>query len=89
MCRTRASARPPCNAVTWYGLLAPRGTPVDVIERLNRETNDILRQPEMREKFLAQGFEPARGSPAEFATFIGGEIVKWAQVVRAAGIAAG
>lgn len=82
------SGLPGYNAVTWYGLLAPRGTPVDVIERLNRETNDILRQPDMREKFLAQGFEPARGSPAEFAAFIGGEIVKWAQVVRAAGIAA-
>lgn len=82
------SGLPGYNAVTWYGLLAPRGTPVEVVERLNRETNDILRQPDMREKLLAQGFEPAGGAPAEFAAFIGSEMAKWAKVVKAAGIAA-
>ncbi len=74
------------NAVTWYGLLAPKGAPAEAVERINREVNAILQQPATREQMLAQGFEPAGGSPAEFAAFISSEIVKWGRVVKAAGI---
>jgi tripartite-type tricarboxylate transporter receptor subunit TctC len=80
------SGLPGYSAVTWYGLLAPKGTPPEVVQRLNREINEILRLPATNEQLVAQGFEPAGTSPAEFAAFIGSEIVKWGKVVKAAGI---
>jgi tripartite-type tricarboxylate transporter receptor subunit TctC len=77
---------PGYSAVTWYGLLAPKGTPADIVQRVSREINEILRLPATREQLIAQGFEPAGTSPAEFQAFIGSEIVKWAAVVKAAGM---
>ena len=75
--------------VTWAVLTCRDGAVVNLgVSYALPENWPSVGQPDMREKFLAQGFEPARGSPVEFAAFIGGEIVKWAQVVRAAGIAA-
>jgi tripartite-type tricarboxylate transporter receptor subunit TctC len=81
------SGLPGYSATTWYGLYAPKGTPPEIVDRLNRETVDLLRQPALREQLVAQGFEPAGNSPDEFARFIKSEIVKWARVVKAAGIA--
>jgi tripartite-type tricarboxylate transporter receptor subunit TctC len=80
------SGLPGYNAVTWYGLLAPRGTPTEVVDKVNQAANEILQMPEVREKLLASGFEPAGGSPKEFATFISSEVVKWRKVVQTAGI---
>jgi tripartite-type tricarboxylate transporter receptor subunit TctC len=80
------SGLPGYSAITWYGLLAPKGTPRDIVQRLNREINEILKQPATRELLLAQGFEPAGNTPAEFAAFISSEIVKWGRVVKAAGL---
>jgi tripartite-type tricarboxylate transporter receptor subunit TctC len=80
------SGLPGYSAITWYGLLAPKGTPREIVQRLNREINEILKQPATREQLLAQGFEPAGNTPAEFAAFISNEIVKWARVVKAAGL---
>jgi tripartite-type tricarboxylate transporter receptor subunit TctC len=77
---------PGYSAVTWYGLLAPRGTPADIVQRVSREINEILRLPATREQLIAQGFEPAGTSPAEFQAFIASEIVKWGGVVKAAGM---
>jgi tripartite-type tricarboxylate transporter receptor subunit TctC len=80
------SGLPGYSATTWYGLYAPKGTPPEIVDRLNREINTILRLPALRERMVAQGFEPAGDSPDEFATFIGNEIVKWGKVVKAARI---
>jgi tripartite-type tricarboxylate transporter receptor subunit TctC len=80
------SGLPGYSAVTWYGLLAPRGTPPEVVQRVSREINEILRLPATREQLVAQGFEPAGTSPSEFAGFISAEIVKWGKVVKAAGM---
>jgi len=68
--------------VGWYGLLAPAGTPVAVIERLNVETNKILRQAAIVEKLAADGAQPMGGTPAQFADHIRNEIAKWASVVK-------
>ncbi len=68
--------------VGWYGLLAPAGTPAAVIERLNVETNKILRQSAVVEKLAADGAEPVGGTPAQFADHIRNEISKWARVVK-------
>ncbi|MDP2708090.1 MAG: tripartite tricarboxylate transporter substrate-binding protein, partial [Burkholderiales bacterium] len=68
--------------VGWYGLLAPAGTPAAIIERLNAETNKILRQAAMVEKFAADGAQPVGGTPAQFADHIKNEISKWEKVVK-------
>ena len=68
--------------VGWYGLLAPAGTPAAVIERLNVETNKILRQAAIVEKLAADGAQPVGGTPAQFADHIRNEISKWAGVVK-------
>jgi tripartite-type tricarboxylate transporter receptor subunit TctC len=80
---------PGYGASGWYGLLAPAGTPRDIVNRLNEEAVRALRAAEVAEKLSAQGAEPAPGTPEEFAAFIRGEIEKWAKVVRAAGMKPG
>ena len=73
------------EASSWFGLLAPAGTPADVVSRLQRETAKALNSPAMKEKLLAQGAIPSGNSPQEFARFIDAEIRKWASVVKASG----
>ena len=79
---------PGFEAVTWIGAVAPAGTPKNIVARLNKEIVDILRAPEMREKLLTEGAEPMTDSPEHFAAYILSEILKWASVVKLAGIAA-
>ena len=71
---------------TWGGLLAPAGTPKDVVAKLNAEVNKALAAPEVREKLMAAGIEPAGGTPAQFSAFITAEMQRWAQVAQRAGI---
>jgi tripartite-type tricarboxylate transporter receptor subunit TctC len=71
---------------TWGGLLAPAGTPKDVVTQLNAEANKALAAADVREKLAAAGIEPAGGSPAQFASFIQSEMQRWAQVAKAAGV---
>lgn len=71
---------------TWGGLLAPAGTPRDVVAKLNGEVNKALAAPEVREKLVAAGIEPAGGTPAQFSAFIQAEMQRWAQVAQRAGI---
>ena len=73
------------EASSWFGLLAPAGTPVDVVSRLQQETAKALNSPAMKEKLLAQGAIPSGNTPAEFARLIEAEIKKWAPVVKASG----
>ena len=70
---------------TWFGLLAPAGTPPDVIAKWNAGVTTILSAPDMRERLAAQGAEAAPDTPAEFARFIDGELVKYAKIVKASG----
>jgi tripartite-type tricarboxylate transporter receptor subunit TctC len=71
---------------TWFGLLAPAKTPRDIIVRLNAEVAKVLASAEIKERFLAEGLEPMGGTPEDFARFIGGEIEKYARVIKAAGV---
>jgi tripartite-type tricarboxylate transporter receptor subunit TctC len=75
------------EASTWYGLLAPARTPPAIITRLHADTVKILAGP-TRQRLEVQGFEPEGGTPAEFAAYIKSEIVKWAKVIKDAGIPA-
>jgi tripartite-type tricarboxylate transporter receptor subunit TctC len=71
---------------TWGGVLAPAGTPRDVVAKLNAEMNKALAAPDVRQKLLGSGIEPAGGSPQQFTDFIQSEMTKWGNVAKAAGI---
>ena len=73
-------------AASWYGLLLPAGTARGVVATLSKEIVAIMRVPDVREKMLAQGFEPVGDAPEEFAKFIREEIARWEKVVKSAGI---
>ena len=77
---------PDQEAETINGLLAPAGTPNDIIARINRDTVAALSLPDVKERLSALGFEPAVTTPAEFGARINSEIAKWDKVVRAANI---
>ena len=77
---------PGYESVSWFGLVAPAGTPKDVISRLHQEAVAILRAPEVGERLARDGTEVVAGAPDEFDAYIRAEIVKWAKVVKAAGI---
>ena len=70
---------------TWFGVLAPAGTPPEVIAKWNTELVKALNAPDVREKMLAQGAEPAPTTPAEFAAFIAREREKYARIIKASG----
>ena len=70
----------------WFGLLAPRGTPNEIVGRLNAEVLKVLAIPEVIEVFRKQGLEPTGSSPEQFATLIVEDVAKWTRAVRAAGI---
>jgi len=76
---------PDYEALTWYGFVAPAGTPAEVIATLNAEMNKALAQPRLMRVMKEQGAEILGGSPAQFGDFIAAEIVRWAPVVKAAG----
>jgi tripartite-type tricarboxylate transporter receptor subunit TctC len=82
------SGYPGFEAVPWFGLMAPAGTPPAIIERLNRETAKILSMPEVRKKFNDIGADVIGGTPADFAAAIEREIPQWAKVIKQAGIKA-
>ena len=73
------------EASSWFGLLAPAGTPADIVSRIQQETAKALASPAIKEKLLAQGAIPGGNTPAEFAKMIEAEIAKWAPVVKASG----
>jgi tripartite-type tricarboxylate transporter receptor subunit TctC len=72
----------------WYGLLTTGKTPRAIVERLSATLRQILNDPETRAQFVKNGLDPAPGSADEFARLLSAEIVKWASVVKAAGIKA-
>jgi tripartite-type tricarboxylate transporter receptor subunit TctC len=71
---------------TWGGVLAPAGTPKEVVAKLNAEINKALGAPDVREKMLGAGVEPAGGTPQQFAEYIQSEMAKWGKVAKDAGI---
>jgi tripartite-type tricarboxylate transporter receptor subunit TctC len=77
---------PGYSAGIWMGLLAPAGTPPDIVDKLSRAANDALKSKEVLTLMDAQGVDPLGGTPAEFGRFIDVELKKWDGVVKAAGI---
>jgi tripartite-type tricarboxylate transporter receptor subunit TctC len=83
------SGFPGFEAVPWFGLLAPAGTPKDVVDRLHEQTVKALATPEVRKRFDELGLEPVGNTPAEFAAVIQKETPEWAKVIKDAGIKLG
>ena len=79
------SGLPGYEAVGWFGVVMPAGTPPDIIGRMNAELVAALKRQEIRERVVAAGAEPAPSTPEEFGALIRSEIGKWAEVVKASG----
>jgi tripartite-type tricarboxylate transporter receptor subunit TctC len=79
---------PGFDSTAWFGLMAPAGTPMDIIDRLHRESVRILALPEVRKRFDELGIEVIGNTPAEFAAVIAAETPQWAKVIRDAGVKA-
>jgi tripartite-type tricarboxylate transporter receptor subunit TctC len=77
---------PDCEANTFYGLVAPAGTPADIIERLNAAMTEGMQQPEVQQRIVAVGSEAKPNTPAEFAAYVAIQHKKWVDVGKAAGV---
>ena len=76
---------PGYEVINWFGIAAPRGTPRAVIARLNADMNQGLKNPALKDLLIAQGAEPACGTPDDFAALIKRDLAKWEKVVKASG----
>ena len=77
---------PGYEATQWFGVLAPAGTPRPIIDRLNTEIVKLLKSPDVRDRLIADGTDPAPTTPEEFGAYIKSETEKWTKVIKAAGI---
>ena len=82
------SGYPGFEAVSWFGLMAPTGTPATIVKKLHQDTIKILAQPEVRASFTKLGLDPVGTTPGELATIIKSDIAKWTKVIKDAGITA-
>ncbi|NLD70788.1 MAG: tripartite tricarboxylate transporter substrate binding protein [Limnobacter sp.] len=80
------SGLPGFETGTWYGIVAPAGTPKPIVDKLHREIVRILELPDVREKFLQQGLQPVGNTPEQFAEYIAAERKKAGEIVKAANI---
>ena len=83
---TVADTVPGYEASTWNGVCAPKGTPTEIIERLNKEINAGLADATIKARLAEMGAWPIPGSPADATKLIADEIAKWAKVIRAANL---
>jgi tripartite-type tricarboxylate transporter receptor subunit TctC len=80
------SGVPGYEATIWLGVMAPKGTPQPIVDRLNAEINKVLNRPDVRDAWAKQGVEPLVMSPAEFDKYLRADIEKWGKVVKDAGV---
>jgi tripartite-type tricarboxylate transporter receptor subunit TctC len=81
-----ADKLPGFEAVTWVGLLAPAGTPKDIVDRMQREIAKVVNDPEVQARLSASGAEPLASTPEQFGAYLAKEVDKWARVVKQAKI---
>ena len=81
-----ADTVPGFEAATWVGLLAPAGTPKEIVSRMQQEVAKVLQLPEVREKLSASGAEPVGNTPEQFGAYVASEVAKWDRVVKQAKI---
>ena len=76
------SGVPGYDMSTWYGLIGPAGMPADIVQRLNRELNAVMQDPQVRARLVAQGVDPVTGTPEAFGQFIQEETRAWSQLLK-------
>ena len=76
---------PELQAATWLAFVAPAGTPVGVIEKVNQATRESLAEPAIASRLIEQGAIPSPTTPSELGAFIGTEIDRWAAIIKASG----
>ena len=86
MFRQSANSVPGFEASVWYGISAPRNTPIQIVDRLNREINAILQDSKLKTRLAELGVTGTGGSPETFGKIVADETDKWGKVVRSAGI---
>lgn len=79
---------PDYNAVGWWGFAAPAGTPPEIVQKLNREINQAMTSPEVRQYLVPEGVEPMGTTPEQFKKLVVDEIATWAKVIKDAGVRA-
>jgi tripartite-type tricarboxylate transporter receptor subunit TctC len=82
------SGVPGFEATTWFGVMAPSGTPKHIVDRLYAVFSSVLKEAQVHDRLAHQGFELVGSTPAQFAQYVHAELGKWAQVVRTAHVAA-
>lgn len=82
---TVAETLPGYDATSWYGIMAPAGTPAAIVQRINQELTKILQQPDVRARYASLGVDPVIQSPEQFGQYINSEQAKWADVIRRSG----
>jgi tripartite-type tricarboxylate transporter receptor subunit TctC len=80
------SGFPGLEIVNWYGVLAPAGTPADVVARLHRDVTRTVRTPEVRDRLIAAGLEIVESTPAEYAAYRKRDLEMWAKMIKETGI---
>lgn len=76
---------PGYDSTVWWGLVAPSGTPKEIIERLSKEVNKVLQMPDVQEKFIAGGMDPFGTSPDEMSKMMKSDLDRWSKIVQASG----
>ena len=79
------SGIPGFDASSWFGLVGPAGLPREIANKISADIARVLKQPEMHERFIAQGSDPVGSTPDEFARYMRSETAKWARLVKASG----
>jgi tripartite-type tricarboxylate transporter receptor subunit TctC len=80
-----ASGLPGFEALQWFGLLAPSGTPREIVARVNADVGKALQQPDVQEKLKGLGMQIVGGPPEQFGSFMRAEAVKWGKIVKDSG----
>jgi len=73
------------DAVTWFGVLAPAGTPASIVQQLNKAINEALKQPEVAEKLRSEGGDVLGGTPEQFDQLLRAEVPRWGKIVKDSG----
>jgi tripartite-type tricarboxylate transporter receptor subunit TctC len=80
------SGVPGFDVEVWFGIVAPAGTPRNVVAQLNAEINRALALPEVKRRFAEQGVRTIGGTPEQFGAYLQGQIARWAKVVKDTGV---
>jgi len=80
-----AETVPGYDLAGWYGVLAPAGTPAEIVSRLHSEIQKLMQSPQMKERYVALAIEPVQGTPQQFGEYVKAELGKWGKIIQVSG----